>query len=178
MAPHGPLNLFSYFPEDSLLPDLGKCAFICSLLYWLLIHVSHYLGPKLYIAQASYVSVPVFKLSLLNRETRNRTARPFPTWTRLVLSMSCYTVSQEMTTRFWEHAGTSGILTASTHSARHLILRPPMTTVEWLSPSSRRCTIYLLKQTEVPSWIAVLLPGTQSNSPAKLSSSPLAVHTK
>jgi hypothetical protein len=32
MAPRGPLNLFSYFPKGSLLPDLGEFLFIFVLL--------------------------------------------------------------------------------------------------------------------------------------------------
>jgi len=29
MAPRGPLNMFSYFPKGSLLPDLGMMLSVC-----------------------------------------------------------------------------------------------------------------------------------------------------
>jgi hypothetical protein len=45
MAPHGPLNLYSYWPRSGLPPDLGRCTHISRF-------TTHYtIGPKLYISQ-------------------------------------------------------------------------------------------------------------------------------
>lgn len=58
MAPRGPLNLFSYFPKDSIPPDLGRFLSLFILPY----NLSGLLGPKLYISE---VRVPVHKYSVL-----------------------------------------------------------------------------------------------------------------
>jgi JmjC domain, hydroxylase len=49
ISPHGPLNLFSYFPEGSLIPDLGRYRF--AILGCAAEFVFPFLGPKLYVSE-------------------------------------------------------------------------------------------------------------------------------
>lgn len=59
VAPRGPLNLFSYFPQGSVMPDLGMYGFI--ILSPIVIVIEQLflpcLGPKLYVSEVRYTLI-------------------------------------------------------------------------------------------------------------------------